>query len=157
MCMHAHKCVHVGKRVGLAATPSTQASPRCALEPDAFAQGQLDTVICNNSLPFSPSSIFCTLVGGFPSQSGLKLVMVNGTWVFFLQGFPGSYVSEPSTTPLWRSHPLGQRLPCSQHHITVSLSPLILNFIFFLGELSLDVHVFFPLHLSCLWLYSYSF
>ena len=32
------------------------------------------------------------------------------------------------------SQPLGERLPCSQHHITVSLSPLILNLIFFLAS-----------------------
>lgn len=41
--------------------------------------------------------------------------------------------------PLWRSQPLGQRLPCSQHHITVSLNPLILNLIFFLDDISLDL------------------
>ena len=47
MCTHAHtcKCVYAEKRVGLAATPSTQASHRCALESDAFTLGNLDTVI----------------------------------------------------------------------------------------------------------------
>ena len=54
--MHAHKSANAGKKLGLAATPSTQASPRCALEPDAFAYGKLDTVIGKNTLTFSPST-----------------------------------------------------------------------------------------------------
>lgn len=63
--MHAHKSANAGKKLGLAATPSTQASPRCALEPDAFAYGKLDTVIGKNTLTFSPSSIVCTYCGRF--------------------------------------------------------------------------------------------
>ena len=97
MCTHAHKCVYAGKRVGLAATPSTQASHRCALESDAFTIFYLKKI----HSPFHHLPYFVLLVGGFPSQNGLKLVMMNGTRVFFLQGFPGSYVSEPSVMPQW--------------------------------------------------------